>query len=590
MPLDGLMLHAVCAEVSKAIAGGRVDRVNQPEKDEIHILIRSQGQNRLLMMTANASQARLHLTRHSKPNPMQPPMFCMLLRKHLQGSRVLGMRQLEMERIVEITFEAMDDLGDLVERRLMVEIMGRHSNIIFLDESGRIIDSAHRVSADMSRVRQILPGMDYTLPPSQDKVNPLTLDEAGLAALLSRAPGLGLAKHLQTQVMGLAPSTAAQISLICAGDEHAAIPDAETMRFDSIVRRIADFFAEMRAGAFHPTLVLDAEKHPAEIFPFEPRGYDFDHLKSYPSACKALDDFYVLRDRQMRAKQRKSAMVHAVSTHLERCRKKSALQQEQIADCAQMETWRLYGELLTANLHQLQGGLPAARVTNYYDPECGTLEIPMDVQLTPSENAQRYYKKYNKAKTTVEQLTLQIAQTAEEIDYLEGQLDNLDKCDSNEELSEIREELEREGYINASHARSKQKKARVAASQPYHYQTPEGIDILVGKNNLQNDRLTLRTAAPDELWLHVKDAPGSHVIVRQSANQVTPETLQQAALLAAWYSRSRGSGNIAVDYAPRKYVRKPSGAKPGMVIYDHQRTLYVTPQAAQIEAMPLIEG
>ena len=593
MPLDGLALHAVCAEIAPLLIGGRVDRINQPERDEINLLIRSQGKNHQLIISANASQARLHLTSHSKSNPMVPPTFCMLLRKHLQSSRVLGIEQMQMERIVKMRFETLDDFGDVIERVLMVETMGRHSNIILLNDKDVIIDSAHRVNAEISRVRQLLPGLQYELPPAQEKADPLTADELSIAAALADAAGEPLAKTITAAWMGISPATAKQLAAICSSDEYPCVPGPDTIGFELLVKKLTGIFTLWQNGEFSPTLIRDALDAPSEFFLFRPVGFDGDRLTDYESISTLLDDFFLLRDRALRASQRKASLKHTLITHLERAERKAAGQQEQVGECANMEQWRLYGELLTASMHQLKSGQRTASVVNYYDPDAAEVEIPLDPQLTPAQNAQRYYKRYNKQKATVAQVSVQLAQTREDITYLEGQLDNLEKCETAQEISEIRSELEKEGYLRAVHTRNKNGKQPAkrasAPSVPYRYLSSDGTEILVGKNNVQNDRLTLHTALPDEMWLHVKDAPGSHVIIRKPESEVSPQLLLEAATLAAWYSRSRASGNVAVDFCPRRYVRKPSGAKPGMVIYDHQRTLFVTPTESDIAKLTLTE-
>ena len=580
MPLDGMTLGFVCRELAARLVGGRVDRVQQPERDELHLLIRSQGENHRLLLCAGAHHARLHLTDFGKANPMEPPMFCMLLRKYLQGGRIAFIRRVAGDRIVEIGVDALDELGEARTRTLVMEVMGRHSNIILHDNDGRIIDAVRHVDATMSRVREVRPGLTYVYPPAQGKANPDTATVETLETAL-REQGPRLEKALLGCVAGLSPHAARELTLRLAGNDEAVLSSDSVPDLARQLRVLLDQLPDMGP----PVLLLDGEGEPTDVYPFPQLRFPADCQRSVSGGInQALDTFYRGRDRRERISQRTATLLHTARTHIERCEKKMLLQQEAIDDGARLDQWRIYGELLTANLHRLDKGAASVSLENFYDADGGAVTIALDPKFTPAQNAQRYFKRYQKARSAQRIAAEQKQKTQEELAWLEAQQDDLRKCVDDAEIEEIRALLVERGYLRASHNRAKQRKTE--PSRPFHYRSSDGIDIYVGKNSAQNDRLTAN-ARGDHIWVHAKDMPGSHVLIAHEGEP--PEaTLREAALLAAYYSKGYASSRVPVDYAFRKHVKKPGGAPLGHVIYTHQRTLWATPDEAAVKGMELM--
>ncbi len=568
MPMDGLTLGFIARELSDALLGGRVDKVNQPERDELILAIRNNNTNHQLLLSASANHARAHLTAHKKPNPLEPPMFCMLLRKHLTGGRVTSVRQIGGDRILEIDIDAKDELGDRTTRTLVIELMGKHSNIMLLRSDGRIIDSARHVTDDISRVREVLPGLPYMRPPGQDRIPFDAVDESELSARLSAASG-PLQKALAGCLTGLSAQSARELACRAAGDEDAHMDACDPRE---VARAVA---AALRAiqGEAEASILLADDGNPLDFAAFPYRCRAALRRERYPSLSAAMDAFYETRDRTDRIAQKSSSLHRVLKNNIERCEKKRALQIDALTDAGRMDEYRVLGELITASQHKIQKGMKQVSLPNYYAEDMAETAVKLDEKLSPQQNAQRYFKLYQKARNAQRLAAEQKEKTEEELSYLEGQLHNLEKCAQESELNEIRLELEKEGYVRANHNR-RQLKA-LPPSQPLHFVSESGLHILVGKNNLQNDRLT-GDAQGNETWLHAKDMPGSHVIIASA--DVDEATLLQAARIAAHYSKGRDGSRVPVDYTLKKYVKKPSGAKPGYVIYTHQKTLFVEPR------------
>ena len=567
MPMDGLTLSFVRDELATTLIGGRVDKITQPERDEIIIALRSLGKNRALLISINPNCARIHLTGDKRVSPLEPSNFCMLMRKHLQGGKLTDVRQIGGDRILEIDVENRDDLGDLRVRTLILEIMGRHSNLMLVNWNGKIIDSLRHVTDDISRVREVLPGLDYQRPPAQDKLPPENLTAEALTPMLARCPGK-LSKAYAACISGVSIHAAREITYRLMDDEDAHTSETTPERAAEFA---VNYLRDMRSWT-KPTIVFDSDGAPLDFmaFPYECRaGLP---SKSYDSMGEMMDAFFMQRDLMERISQKSAALNRVLHSNIERCEKKLGLQLDALREGDNCEDYRIKGELLMAQLYAVTKGAKNVTLDNYYDENGGALEIELDVKLSPAANAQKYFKLYQKAKSAQHQAAEQVEKTNQELYYLEGQLDNLQKCTDESELNEVREELVREGYLRANHNRRTMKK--LSPSLPYHFIAPDGTDILIGKNNVQNDQLT-RTAEPNDTWLHVKDMPGSHVIV--CARNPSDETLLLAAQLAAWFSKGQRSSQVPVDYTLRKYVKKPAGAKPGFVIYTHQTTLFVTP-------------
>ena len=558
MSMDGLSLYSAMNELNKRLAGGKIDKIQQTDKEELLLMVRSLGQTYRLLINASAADNRVQLTELKKQAPSEAPMFCMLLRKRIAGGKIVRFEQERLDRVLKISIETYNDLGDLSVFALYCELMGKHSNIILVNEKGVIVDAIKHVGLGMSSVRFVMPGLEYSAPPAQDKQDPskASADDFSMAMCMV---GMSIAKALSNAFFGLSPAVAAQlVARYTDKTECTQLSEAER---EELAERLAAFYADMAQGKEKASAVLNAFGETEAVYPFAIAG---GGIKLYDSIGEALDSLYINSDRREWAKRHGASARKVLQNNIERCEKKLALYADALNSGEQMEKCRLYGELLTANLHSLKSGTDTAAVDNYYADPVERIAIPLDRQLTPGENAQRYYKKYQKLKAARDMAIVQREQTLSELNYLEGQLDNLTKCTAENELSELIEELKDQGYIKRD--KGGKKKMKLAASKPMHFVSSTGADIYVGKNNRQNDELTLHFASPNDIWMHTKNIPGSHVIVKGASEQDTA-TMTEAALLAAYYSRARGSENVAVDYTPRKYVKKPAGAKPGMVIY-----------------------
>ncbi len=580
MPMDGLTLGFAAREIHAAIAGGRIDKITQPEKDAIVLTVRSASTNYKLLLCASPNNARLHFTNQNFSNPLEPPMFCMLLRKQLLSGRILEVHQVAGDRVIHIDIDTVDEMGDHVLRRLVLEIMGRHSNLILLDGEGRILDAARHVSFDMSRVRQVQPGLPYLPPPAQDKLDPADITADALLSALQRAGDVPLFKAIAASVSGISMPTGRELAF--------RVLDRGTDRSDDLpatAARLADLLRRLPEMA-DPRVLLDEGGDPADIFAFPYLMHPLDAQAPAPTVSAALERYFGARDRQDRLNQKSAAMVKILKNHIERCEKKLAQQEEDLSNSARLEEYRLMGELINANLWQLKKGQAEAILPNFYDEEGGSVTVPLDIQLTPVQNAQRYFRKYQKARTTREMAAQQHEGTLQELNYLEGMLLDVGKCVGESELEEIRAELQSTGYVKKSTSR-KEKRA-LPKSKPYHYRSADGLDIYVGKNAAQNERLT-GDARPGETWLHAKDMPGSHVIVKAEGH-VPETTMVQAATLAAWYSKGQHSSMVPIDYTLKRYVKKIPGGATGMVTYTNQKTAYMTVTEADVKKIELIEG
>lgn len=574
MPMDGLTLGAMARELNHTLYGGRVDRVQQTERDELYLTLRAQGKNHKLLLSSSPNHARVHLTASTKKSPDTPPMFCMLLRKFLINSRFLSVEQMGADRVLTFRFEGLDELGDLTERKLIIEIMGRHSNIILVSNQERILDSARHITDDISRVREVLPGLPYEAPPAQDKLNPYQASASQYMQALTPLVDTRLDKAIQQSVSGLSSQAAREIAFRIAGSETAALTQdllqAAALKLESFFARLEDV----------PTLLVAEDGAPMDVTSFPYLSRDASRQTTHATLSQAMDEYFMQRDQKDRINQRAHNLRRFLQNALERDEKKLAIQRQTLLDAESMDELRQKGDLITSSIHMIERGATKAVVPDYYDPDMPMIEITMAPALSPAENAQRYYKQYNKLKAASDLVIDQMAANQEEIAYLEGQLENLELCTTFDELSEIRQELVHQGMLRDT---SKSRKApKIPQSKPHHFESDAGIDIYVGKNNLQNDRLT-GGAQGDEMWLHAKDMPGSHVIIKSTAPD--DATLLAAAQLAAFFSKGRQADKVPVDYTLRKYVKKPGGARPGFVIFTHQQTLYVTPDEGLVKRL-----
>ena len=579
MPMDGVMLGFVARQLDTTLRDGRVDRVIQPEKDEIHLMIRAQGANHRLVLSAAASAARVHLSEHAKTGPMEPPMLCMLLRKYLCGGRVLAVRRIAGDRILEIDISNLSELGDPVTRTLVVEIMGRHSNIILRTAEGRIIDAARHVGQDISRVRQVMPGLPYEYPPAQGKLNPETANVDEIETALKQAGGK-LEKAIGASIAGFSPQAAREAAARIGMEEASLVTEIDV---HTAANALYDYLRQMPELA--PCVVtLDDNGAPTDVFPFPQMHMSMEHAAKYDDPSAALDAYFYERDRRDRLNQRSASLAHALKNHIERCEKKIAIQNDALASAARMEEYRQNGELLQANLYRLQKGEAVAVVENYYSEDCEPVSIPMDVSLSPAQNAQRYFKLYQKARGARTLAAEQKAKAEQELAYLEQMEDDLRKCTDACGLSELREMLVASGHVRQASSRVKPRKE--APSQPMKFLSCDGIEIEVGKNALQNERLTMG-ARGNETWLHAQKMPGSHVLIH-TEGEVPETTLVQAAMLAAYYSKGVRSAQVPIDTTLRRYIKKPGGTPAGFVTYTHQRTLYITPSEIEVKKIKLL--
>lgn len=565
MPMDGFTLSFLQRELEATLAGGRVDKVSQPERDSLLLLLRSQGGNHRLLLSANPNQARVQLTAHAYENPPEPPMFCMLMRKHLQGGRLLSVRQLGGDRVLAFVFEGLDELGFAAQKTLYLEIMGRHSNLTLVDAGGTIIDSIKHVNSDMSRVRTVLPGQPYRLPPGQDKLDPGDMTAAQIAERFAPL-GLPMHKALMENVAGMAG--------VCAKEVCAQLGlDSQTpcvqMDWRLAAPALEAFFRSL-PGRAEPQVLLDETGLALDFFPFPYLTFLPDRQEPRPSLSQAMDAFYLGRDLRLRMQQRGADLQRRIKNAMDRLEKKRGILLETLNESEQAEQNRVFGELLTAQMHLVEKGAPKVTLPNYYDPDQNTVDIPLSPQLTPAENAQSYYKKYRKAKVAKQYASQQLEKTREELLMLENALEDLEKCSSSADLAEIRQVLTQSGYLKPDPNRRKQKKP--PEGKPYLFTSADGTQVLVGKNSLQNDRLTLH-AKGSELWLHAQGIPGSHVIIR--SENPSQDTLHFAGKLAAYFSKGRNHPALPVDYVQRKHVKKAAGAAPGFVTYTHFQTMLV---------------
>ena len=575
MSFDGFVTRCVTDELRSKLLNGKIDKVYQPEKDEIILSVRTRSGNYKLLLSASASNPRIHLTKVQRENPMTPPMLCMLMRKHLAGAVIIDIKQNGFDRVVRIDAETRNELGDLCTRSVIIEIMGRHSNIILVDDSGRIMDSAKHIDFTVSAVRQVLPGMTYELPPAQDKTAADSLKATELMEALAAQPEDTLMdKFLLSEIMGMSPLLAREIVYRFSGNTKMMKCEVDCAAF---VVHTVDFLKNICGGIYEPSLVIEpSEKKPVAFSCVRLSQYEGAYkIEEYDSISEVIDSFFEIRSRREHMNRRSAALLKLIHNNIERCQKKIVMHTEHIRSAQDRDKYKMYGDLLTANLYRIKYGDKSVRVQNYYSESGEKIEIPLKADISPSQNAQRFYKRYNKAKTTEKFASEQLEIAENEKYYLESVADALENADTPVELDEIRQELMTEGYIaKQNNAKKKQQKK----SEPIKIISVDGYEILIGRNNRQNDELTLKSAYSTDLWFHTKEIPGSHTIIRTRGTGEAPETtMMQAAKLAAYYSKARNSSKVPVDYTLIKNVKKPNGAKPGMVIYDRYNTVYVTP-------------
>lgn len=573
MALDGAFLHIVKKELSHLI-GGRVDKISQPSREEVVITFRTHGGNCKLLISASAGSARVHITKKAIENPKVPPMFCMLLRKHLGNGRLLDIRQDGLERILYFDFEAMNELGDMVKVTLAVEIMGRCSNLVIINAEGKIIDSIKRVDAEMSRERMVLPGMTYTYPPRDSRLDFRSCRTEDIVNAAEQLPDSELSKALIKIFEGLSPIVAREWVYYAAQGNDAVKSELTGELLDRLVFAINQTARECDENRCTFTVVKDKDGL-LKDFSFIPinQYVGLMDTKELDSACDLLDYFYSERDSVSRMKQRSQDLYKLLLNATDRISRRLANQRMELKESENREEFKLKGDLISANLYRVEKGMTSVKMENFYDEAYPEIEIKLDPRLTPSQNMQHYYAEYRKADTAEKILTEQIAKGEEELAYIDSVFDALTRTNSEDEVNELRMELAEQGYIRAAKLKGKPPKSH----PPLEFKSPEGFTILVGRNNKQNDMLTTKLAEKSDIWLHTKNITGSHVIIRANGQDIPDDTIIYAARLAAFHSKAKNSSQVPVDYVPVKFVKKPSGAKPGMVIFTNNRTLYVTP-------------
>ncbi len=560
MAFDGITIACMAHELQEKLTGGRISKIAQPEADELLLTVKSREGNFRLLLSASAGLPLVYLTGANKPGPMTAPNFCMLLRKHISGGRILSVTQPSLERILRFEIEHLDELGDLCRKYLVVEIMGKHSNIIFCSDTDQIIDSIKHVSAQMSSVREVLPGRAYFIPDTQEKADPLGITEENFTALI-RKKAAKLSKALYTSLTGLSPVAAEEICAQASLDSDRAANSYEQAELIHLYRTFTRFLAPVRSGAYEP-VIYDDGKTPVEFSCLPLTVYEHCRKETFSSVSGLLERYYAEKNTLTRIRQKSTDLRRIVQTALERNIKKYDLQAKQLKDTEKREKYRIYGELINTYGYGVEPGSKSFEALNYYTGEMVT--IPLDPQIPVQENAKKYFDKYGKLKRTCEAVTKLLEETGSEVEHLRSVQTALDIALQEEDLVQIKEELMQSGYIRKRNPGSKRPKI---TSKPFHYISSDGYHMYVGKNNLQNEELTFQTARGNDWWFHAKGAPGSHVIVQTNGGELPDTTFEEAARLAAYYSSNRGADKVEIDYVEKKHVKKPNGSRPGFVVY-----------------------
>ena len=581
MPLDGITLNLLTKELSQYIIGSRVEKIHQPSKDELVFHLRTREGAYRLLVSASANSPRLHLISGAPENPASPPMLCMLFRKHLTGATITEIRQLGLDRVVFLDFSGTNEIGDSVNFTLCVEIMAKHSNIILINGDGNIVDSVKRVDFTQSSVRQILPSLKYELPPRQNKLNLTETDPETVAKAVENCTGKRLSGAILETVEGASPLICREIAAFACGDDI-AVSEMNDFNRERLVQKLCELREALLGGSGEPTMLMRDSVKPFDFTFMDITQYGFTVTsKRFDSFSELLDDFYFEKDRFERTRQRSQSLLKLLNNAAARAARKLQSRKAELEACADRDTLRINAELILANQYRLEKGSLFYDLENFYDDN-KTVRIAADPALSPSANAQKYFKEYRKAKTAEQMLGELIEQSEQELAYLETVIDSVNRADGYTELAEIRNELYQQGYLK----RAKNDKAKKQKPlPPMEYVSDDGYTILVGRNNIQNDILTFKTAAKDDSWFHVQKMPGSHVVVIGNGDIIPERTCRQAAVLAAYHSGGRESSQVAVDYTEVRSLKKPSGARPGKVIYHTYNTMWVTPDRELCEKL-----
>lgn len=574
MALDGAFIYSVKKELQPLI-GGRVDKIYQPSREEIVITIRTKQGNKKLYISANAGSARVHVTEKNIDNPQVPPMFCMLLRKHIGSGKLVDIRQDGLERILFLDFECVNELGDLVTITLACEIMGRCSNLVIISQEGRIIDSIKRVDGEMSRERMVLPGMTYAMPPRDSRLNFFVASDEEMTQAMRDGQG-ELSKALIRAFEGISPILAREWAFFAGRGEHIDCDQISEDQLGRLIFAIKRSRDQLISGdcCFSVASTRDGQLKDFSFVRLSQFG-TLMYTKELSSASELLDFFYFERDNAQRTKQRANDLFKLLVNLTERVSRRISAQREELAQCGEKTYFKLCGDIISANMYRIEKGDTMLKAENFYEDDCPVIEISLDARKSPSQNAQKYYNEYKKMVTAEEKLAVQIAKGQDELQYLDSVFDALTRADSENDIIQLRLELREQGYVRSSKNKTKPPKAL----PPIEYRSTDGFTILVGRNNVQNDQLSLKFAEKSDLWLHTQSITGSHVIVVTEGAQPPDKTIEEAAVIAACNSRGRDSSLVPVDYCLAKFVRKPAGAKPGKVIFTNYKTAFVKPDA-----------
>lgn len=577
MAFDGITVAALVQELRDNLTGGRIAKIAQPEPDELLLTIKTPAGQRKLYISASASLPLIYLTDENKPSPMTAPNFCMLLRKHIGNGRITSISQPRLERIISLHIEHLNELGDLCEKKLIIEIMGKHSNIIFCDDKDMILDSIKHVSAQMSSVREVLPGRTYFIPDTMAKSDPLSVNEKEFLDTLKEKP-VSLGKAIYTSFTGISPVIAEDICFLAGLDSQLPASELDEDTFLHLFRQFSYYMDDIRGCHFHPCIYYDGTS-PKDFGAVALSHFSNYTKQEFTSISEVLNTYYAAKNTLTRIRQKSADLRHVVQTALERNRKKFELQKKQLRDTENREKYKVYGELIHTYGYNLAPDSRELTALNYYTNE--EITIPLDPTLTPAENAQKYFNKYNKQKRTFEALTELIQETADDIHYLESISNSLDIALTEADLIQIKEELMQTGYVRRKYTKKKEK----ITSRPMHYISSDGYHMYVGKNNLQNEELTFSFANGNDWWFHAKGAPGSHVIVKTGGDELPDRTFEEAGRLAAYYSKNRGSDKVEIDYVEKKHVKKPNGSKPGFVVYYTNYSLVIDSDISNLKTV-----
>lgn len=577
MAFDGITVAALVQELRDNLTGGRIAKIAQPEPDELLLTIKTPAGQRKLYISASASLPLIYLTDENKLSPMTAPNFCMLLRKHIGNGRITSISQPKLERIISLHIEHLNELGDLCEKKLIIEIMGKHSNIIFCDDKDMILDSIKHVSAQMSSVREVLPGRTYFIPDTMEKSDPLSVNEKKFLDTLKEKP-VPLGKAIYTSFTGISPVIAEDICFLAGLDSQLPASELDEDTFLHLFRQFSYYMDDIKGCHFHPCIYYDGTS-PKDFGAVALSHFSNYTKQEFTSISEVLNTYYATKNTLTRIRQKSADLRHVVQTALERNRKKYDLQKKQLRDTENREKYKVYGELIHTYGYNLAPNSRELTALNYYTNE--EITIPLDPTLTPAENAQKYFNKYNKQKRTFEALTELIQETADDIHYLESISNSLDIALTEADLIQIKEELMQTGYVRRKYTKKKEK----ITSRPMHYISSDGYHMYVGKNNLQNEELTFSFANGNDWWFHAKGAPGSHVIVKTGGDELPDRTFEEAGRLAAYYSKNRGSDKVEIDYVEKKHVKKPNGSKPGFVVYYTNYSLVIDSDISNLKTV-----